>query len=416
MGSTDTNLDSRTGDHPNKEITLRPFNHHRPILPMIAALVCALALFPTGAHSGLEDFLNSLSGQATDPLLNQTKALDVPPIEVENRLQEIHAFIAEKGRLNDTTRPILPRLPRSLPAEHVLFSTSLERTALGQPVVNGVDSAHLVDGDVQSIAPAQPQTAEASTASTPAAASQAAASESEAPVKLFVKAIPDEARIRILNIKPVYEHGISLLPGPYHIEITHPGYETVRRWIRVRPGDDYFLAISLSKGDPEQTEETTTATSSALVNMPPKPSIPKNERLKIAVMEFQALNNKTGSNNLGSMIAEMFTTEVVNSESFRIVEREHLKKVLKELEVGQSGIIDTTEAQEIGKMLGADAIITGSVMKIQENLRVDSRIIEVKTGLIVSAESRMCRENLNELSQAIKHMTNGLAATFYKRK
>ena len=77
----------------------------------------------------------------------------------------------------------------------------------------------------------------------------------------------------------------------------------------------------------------------------------------------------------------MFTTEVANSEAFKIIERDQLKKVLDEIAVGQSGIIDTSDARQLGKILGADAIITGSVMKIEEELRIDSRMIEVKTGV-----------------------------------
>ena len=95
------------------------------------------------------------------------------------------------------------------------------------------------------------------------------------------------------------------------------------------------------------------------------PVIPDKKKYKIAVMKFQALNDSSGGGNLGTMVSEMFTTEVVNSEAFKIVEREQLKKVIDELNEGQSGIIDSTEAQKIGKMLGASAIITGSVMKMR---------------------------------------------------
>ncbi|MBD3327120.1 hypothetical protein GF339_21210 [candidate division KSB3 bacterium] len=91
------------------------------------------------------------------------------------------------------------------------------------------------------------------------------------------------------------------------------------------------------------------------------PDVAEGEKLQIAVVEFQTLDTEAEQQQLGRMVAEMFTTEVVNSRAFRIVEREQLQKVIEELEVGQSGIIDTTEAQEVGKMLGADAIITGAV-------------------------------------------------------
>jgi len=150
--------------------------------------------------------------------------------------------------------------------------------------------------------------------------------------------------------------------------------------------------------------------------LPPISKIPETGKMKIAVVKFQTLDEAAKQAQLGAMLAEMFTTEVVNSAAFRIVEREQLQKVVAELAVGQSGILDTTEAQEVGKMLGADAIITGSVIKMGTTLRIDARIIEVKTGMIVSAESRLCEENIKDISAKVAEMTAGLAAKFYQRQ
>jgi len=149
---------------------------------------------------------------------------------------------------------------------------------------------------------------------------------------------------------------------------------------------------------------------------PPSVTIAEKDKFKIAVMEFKSLNPGAKNTSLGSMIAEMFTTEVVNNNSFKIVEREQLNKVLGELQIGQSGVLDTTDAQKLGKILGAGAIIAGSVMKMGDSLRIDSRIIEVETGIIVSAERRICKENLTDISQNIADMTGALAQKFYKKK
>ena len=149
---------------------------------------------------------------------------------------------------------------------------------------------------------------------------------------------------------------------------------------------------------------------------PSTDTIAEKDKFKIAVMEFKSLNPGAKTTNLGSMISEMFTTEVVNNNSFKIVEREQLNKILGELRIGQSGVLDTTDAQKLGKILGAGAIITGSVMKMGDSLRIDSRIIEVETGIIVSAERRICKEDLTDISRNIADMTAALARKFYKQK
>jgi TolB-like protein len=144
--------------------------------------------------------------------------------------------------------------------------------------------------------------------------------------------------------------------------------------------------------------------------------IPDSRKFKLAVMEFQTYDQQPENSRLGSMIGEMFTTEIVESRAFRIVEREQLEKVLKELKVAQSGIVDTTQAQKVGKMVGAAVIVTGSVMKVGDRLRIDSRIIEVETGVIVSADSRLCTMDLDDLTRAVAQMTGDLAKKFYRDK
>jgi TolB-like protein len=147
---------------------------------------------------------------------------------------------------------------------------------------------------------------------------------------------------------------------------------------------------------------------------PDRAVIAAEKRIRLAVIEFKTLADKGGNAQLGVMVSEMFTTEVVNSDAFKIVEREQLEKVLKEIAMAQSGIIDTTTAQEIGRMLGADAIITGSVIRIQSNLRIDARIIEVETGVVVSAVNRFCTEELADISRQVKAITRALAQNFYR--
>jgi TolB-like protein len=192
-------------------------------------------------------------------------------------------------------------------------------------------------------------------------------------------------------------------------------------------GHLFFGSLQLNlgkaeKGRTKKIETQSTAKTSKSTQQIPQPSEPstdtiaEKDKFKIAVMEFKSLNPGAKTTNLGSMISEMFTTEVVNNNSFKIVEREQLNKILGELKIGQSGVLDTTDAQKLGKILGARAIITGSVMKMGDNLRIDSRIIEVETGIIVSAERRICKEDLNDISRNIADMTAALAQKFYKKK
>jgi TolB-like protein len=144
----------------------------------------------------------------------------------------------------------------------------------------------------------------------------------------------------------------------------------------------------------------------------------KNEKskIKIGIIEFQSLNEEAKKDILGKVFSEVLTTSFVNSNAFKIIEREQLEKVLKELQLTQTGIIDTAYAKQIGKMLGADAILTGTVIKFGNDLRVDARIIDVESGLILTAEKGMGKADLKSISTMADSIVQNLVNKFYRNK
>ena len=67
-------------------------------------------------------------------------------------------------------------------------------------------------------------------------------------VRLIVKTMPLDARVRIMNIKPKYKDGIALDKGRYDIEVSKPGFATKRQWIDLK--ESKIIEFSLS----EQTQ------------------------------------------------------------------------------------------------------------------------------------------------------------------
>jgi len=142
----------------------------------------------------------------------------------------------------------------------------------------------------------------------------------------------------------------------------------------------------------------------------------KGEKVKIGIIEFQSLNDEAKKDNLGKIVSEMLTTSFVNSESFKIIEREQLQKVVQEFQLSQSGIIDTSYAKQIGKITGADAIVIGSVTKIGGDLRLDARIIDVESGIILTAEKSEGKVNLKSIGMMTDQIVANLVSQFYKSR
>lgn len=111
------------------------------------------------------------------------------------------------------------------------------------------------------------------------------------------------------------------------------------------------------------------------------------KKTKIAVLDFQLQGEGYETSDMGKIVAEWLITALVKEGRFDVIERMLLKKVLDEQRLGVSGIVDESSASKLGRVLGAKIVITGSIMKFQNVMEVNARIIEVESSSIIAAEN-----------------------------
>ena len=110
-----------------------------------------------------------------------------------------------------------------------------------------------------------------------------------------------------------------------------------------------------------------------------------NEPLNVAVSYFANNSNDETLNNLEKGIAEMLITDLSISKDIRLVERERLNDVLKEIDLQKNPYFDSTSAAQLGKGLGAGIIVTGSFMVMNDTMRIDARLIDVDSSEVLLA-------------------------------
>ena len=69
---------------------------------------------------------------------------------------------------------------------------------------------------------------------------------------LAVDTIPEDAVVKIMNIREKYQRGIELGPGKYHVRVLAPGYDTQNLWTEVGLGEDKIITVHLEKAEPKQ--------------------------------------------------------------------------------------------------------------------------------------------------------------------
>jgi curli biogenesis system outer membrane secretion channel CsgG len=102
-----------------------------------------------------------------------------------------------------------------------------------------------------------------------------------------------------------------------------------------------------------------------------------------AIVDFEVVRGH--DKTLGTVSMESLTTAMVNSGQFNIVERNKLKTILKEYEIGFVGLSDAKKAKQLGNLVQADFILTGTFANLGGYWNVNLRLINVSTGLIVAA-------------------------------
>ena len=115
------------------------------------------------------------------------------------------------------------------------------------------------------------------------------------------------------------------------------------------------------------------------------------EKIVIAVVDFRNTRQDTPQdkkfNYLQETIPEAIITRMSISGRLEIVERARLREALKEMGLGAAGVLDEETAIELGRTVGANAILLGSFVVIDGIIRLNARLIDVKTSRISKAES-----------------------------
>ena len=159
-----------------------------------------------------------------------------------------------------------------------------------------------------------------------------------------------------------------------------------------------------------------------------RPGVDFDRYTRIAVISFSDYPGKPGS---GLQVADIVSMELLKL-GIDVVDRTSLDKVLREQSLGSSGLVDDYTSPEIGKLLGVNAIMTGTltewsttVTDIQliqggapANMPISAagitmKLIDVETGQIIwSGNARASTTGNNMESIAAKNAIKKIGKQF----
>jgi TolB-like protein len=120
---------------------------------------------------------------------------------------------------------------------------------------------------------------------------------------------------------------------------------------------------------------------------------------QFAVVTFEETGSSTSEKQLGTLVAAELTTLLQRDHGLMIIERTQLAKVLDELALGQTGLTDPQKSAEVGKLLGAEALIVGNVAEAGDRYLANARVVMVANAQVAfSTQGQLPAADLVALS------------------
>jgi hypothetical protein len=130
------------------------------------------------------------------------------------------------------------------------------------------------------------------------------------------------------------------------------------------------------------------------------------ERIPVAILDLEG----RGISALeAATLTDRLRSEMVTVGAFVVVERGQMEMLLEEQGFQQTGCTSAECAVEVGKLLGVQKMITGSIGKLGELYTVDARMFDVQTGEIERVSKREHRGGIEGLIDLLGVVTKDLA-------
>ena len=125
--------------------------------------------------------------------------------------------------------------------------------------------------------------------------------------------------------------------------------------------------------------------------------------LAILPFENNSITDPEHYEPLANGLAAMLITDLSSHVStLKLIERDKIQALLKEIALSQTGGIDQSTAVNAGKILGAQATTFGSFMVLGKQVRIDARIVKVETSEVLMAASILGQsDNFIQLEQEL---------------
>ncbi len=110
---------------------------------------------------------------------------------------------------------------------------------------------------------------------------------------------------------------------------------------------------------------------------------------RMAVLPFDSIDKQAKKHKLGRVSSELLSSRLSREPRILQVERARLEAVISELERSERGELSSDGAVSVGKLLGANNVIIGSIAVAGPDYLLTARVVDSETGRVVTAADQI---------------------------
>lgn len=125
----------------------------------------------------------------------------------------------------------------------------------------------------------------------------------------------------------------------------------------------------------------------------------------IGVFNFE--NNTPGVGDRMEFLSTWFSTRISETLSEQpavtVVERNEIKSILKELDLGTGDLANRDTALQLGRLIAADFFVFGNYFILQEQLYCTTRLVDARSGVIIKSDEVL--SHVDDMSQVVEDIS-----------
>lgn len=144
-------------------------------------------------------------------------------------------------------------------------------------------------------------------------------------------------------------------------------------------------------------------------------TVAKTDNFIVAVSRFDNYSKVSRLDFMSQGISDAIIYQLQKLKGLTLIERMQFNKVMEELQLSISGLVNDLTVRKVGKQLSADFMVVGGFEYNPgtKMIRINARVVDVTTGVIVDAETVIDDEiYADDLQKSIAEKLKN----FFKRK